>query len=106
MKGYPRHIATEKDFENLFSMPKHKARALINLESIEQLKDSKATRVISGSEETDDLVTEQIDNPKPRWKSKGFNSRSAVQSLITKQKKNNKRRKICTRYNKSSIMPA
>lgn len=87
MKGYPRHIATEKDYGNLFSMPEHKARALISLESIEQLKDKTANRVISGSEETDDLVTEIIDNPKPRWKSKGFNSRSAVQSLIAEQKK-------------------
>lgn len=87
MKGYPRHIATEKDFENLLGMPGHKARALINLESIEQLNDEKAKRAISGSEETDDLVTEQIDNPKPRWKSKGFNSRGAVQSLIAKHKK-------------------
>lgn len=84
MKKYPRHVATEKDFENLLEMPEHKARALKELESIEQLKDDKATRVISGSEETGDLVTEQIDNPKPRWKSKDFTSRGAVQNLIAK----------------------
>ena len=86
MKEYPRHIAMIKDFENLLGMPEHKSRALNDLESIEQLKDSKATRVISGSEEKDDLVTEQIDNPKPRWKSKGFASKGVLQSLIAKHK--------------------
>ena len=86
MKKYPRHIATEKDFENLLGTPKYKDRALNDLKALEQLKDDKATRVISGSEETKDLVTEQIDNPKPRWKSKGFINKDALQGLIAKHK--------------------
>lgn len=82
MRGYPKHIATVQDFENLLSVPEHKEQALVDLKALYLLTDDKATRVVTGSEETGDLVTEEIDNSRPLWMQKGFKSREAVADLI------------------------
>jgi len=82
MRGFPKHIATVQDFRNLLAMPEYKEKTLGYLKKIQMINDDKATRVISGSEETKDLVTEVIDNPMPLWKQKGLKSRRAVADLI------------------------
>jgi len=82
MKGYPKHIATKEDFLNLLSTDSFREQALKDLEAIYSMPDDTVVKVVSGSEETGDLVTEEIPNPMPLWKRKGFKSREEVKKLI------------------------
>ena len=83
MRSYPKYIATKTDFDNLFAMPEYKDQALVDLKLLQAVDDSKVIRVVSGSEEDDNLVTEEIDNPNPVWKQKGFATKKAVDDLVT-----------------------
>ena len=112
MRGYPKHINCKQDFLNLLEMPEHRERAKADLWKLQALDDSKATRVCvrkvqnpdAGEEYTvpgggmggegpitfirpdtiEEEYTEEIDNPMPLWKQKGFESREAVAALVTK----------------------
>ena len=80
MRGYPKTIGCKQDLINLQKeYPKEVAAHLQLL--ITEAK-TKATRVISGSEESGDLMTEEIDNPSPAWKRLGFESVDDVQKMI------------------------
>jgi hypothetical protein len=59
-----------------------KSRALAELIIIRDMDDDKASRTISIDETTGEAVTEEIDNPMPLWKVKGFGSREEVAALI------------------------
>jgi len=83
MRGYPKHIANKRDFENLTDMPEYKTQALADLKRLQAIDDAKVIRVVSGSEEDKNLVTEEIDNPNPVWKQKGFATKKAVDDLVT-----------------------
>ena len=83
MKGYPKYINCKQDFINLLDEPEYKALALEDLKAIRDLDDDKALRTISINEETGEETTEEIDNPMPLWKVKGFTSRQEVADLIT-----------------------
>jgi len=72
MRGYPKHIANKQDFDNLLDMPEYETQALADLKRLQVIDDAKVIRVVSGSEEDKNLVTEEIDNPNPVWKQKGF----------------------------------
>jgi len=82
MKGYPKYIATKQDFLNLLEVDEFKAKAIEDMKIIYNLEDDKAIRVVSGSEEIEDLVTEKVDNPMPLWKIKGFGSREEIAQII------------------------
>lgn len=86
MKGYPKYINTKQDFENLLAISKFRKRALKDLQIISKMNDALSTRVISGSEETKDLVIEEIDNPMPMWKQKGFITKKELHNLISAMK--------------------
>lgn len=79
---YPDHVATKQDFANLVAMPEYRQRALAELQAIYDAGDATVTRVVSGSTETGDLVTEEIENPNPVWKQRGFASRDDVLQMI------------------------
>lgn len=81
MKGYPKHIATKQDFVNLLLISEYKGQAITNLKAIHDLDDDKASRTVSISEDGT-AVMEEIDNPMPLWKVKGFTSRQDVADLI------------------------
>jgi len=83
MRGYPKHMATKQDFDNLLAMPEYEKQALADLKRLQGIDDAKVIRVVSGSVETDDLITEEIDNPNPVWKQKGFVTKKAVDDLVT-----------------------
>ena len=83
MREYPKNIATKQDFDNLLAMPEYAKQALADLKRLQAFDDSKVIRVVSGSEEDDNLVTEEIDNPNPVWKQKGFATKKAVDDLVT-----------------------
>jgi len=84
MRGYPKYVATKQDFLNLLSMDEHRGQATEDLIAIYQINNEKAVRVISGSEETKDLKIEEIENPMPLWKRKGFKSRQEIAGIIKK----------------------
>ena len=103
MKGYPKFVATKKDYENLLSMPEYRKQALADLQVIYDLDDELATKTLS-IKETDkkeiepelnlksavigekikrnDAELEVISNPMPLWKIKGFKSRQDVKKLM------------------------
>ena len=83
MKGYPKYINCKQDFINLLAEPEHQAQAIEDLKVIRDMEDYKALRVVSMDEETGEETTEEIDNPMPLWKVKGFSSRQEVADLIT-----------------------
>jgi len=87
MRGFPKHINCVQDFNNLLADKDLKRRALVELQKIYTTDDSKALRattLIDPSDPKSDWNTEEIDNPMPLWKQKGFESRKAVATLITK----------------------
>jgi len=83
MRGYPKHVATKTDFDNLLKMSEFKTQALADLKRLQAVDDAKVIRVISGSEEEKNLVTKEIDNPNPIWKQKGFSTKKALNDLIS-----------------------
>ena len=87
MRGYPKHINCVQDFNNLLADKALKARTLAELQEIYNKDDSKtlrATTLIDPEDPKSDWNTEEIDNPMPIWKQKGFESREAVAELIAK----------------------
>jgi len=85
MKGFPKHINTKQDFLNLLADDKFKTQALSELDRIYNLNDSKATKattLIDPDDEEKGWNTEEVDNPMPEWKLKGFTSREAVNTMI------------------------
>lgn len=75
MIGFPRHIATQTDFENLLSNKKYKKRALRELERLQDFDDRMVTRAVEPINPDDpetEWVTEEISNPYPLHKQKGF----------------------------------
>jgi len=83
MRGYPKHINCKQDFLNLLEMPEHRERVLKDIQKLQALDDAKVTRVVSGTEEEKNLVTEEIDNPNPRWKQLGFATTKELSTLAT-----------------------
>ena len=85
MKGYPKHINTTQDFTNLLADNKFKEKALTELGRIYNADDAKATiatTLIDPDDEEKGWNIEEIDNPMPEWKLKGFVSREAVNEMI------------------------
>ena len=85
MKGFPKTIATKQDFTNLLADDKFKKKALAELDRIYNIDDSKATKattLIDPDDEKKGWNIEEIDNPMPEWKLKGFASRKAVDDMI------------------------
>jgi len=82
MKGYPKYINCKQDYFNLLTEDEYRVQALEDLKAIHDLDDEKASRTISINEETGEAVMEEIDNPTPLWKVKGFTSRQDVADLI------------------------
>jgi len=87
MRGYPKYVATKKDYENLMAMKEYKDQAIKELSAIRDLDDDKAIEVVSSTtdEETgkETVVTKEIDNAMPAYKIKGFKSRQEVADLIS-----------------------
>ena len=87
MRGYPKFVATKKDYENLMAMPKYKDQAIKELSAIRDLDDDKAIEVVSSTKDEktgkETVVTKEIDNAMPAYKIKGFKSRQEVADLIS-----------------------
>lgn len=86
MKGYPKYIATRRDFENLLKMPEHKDRAMTELQAIYKKADDKAVIAETLKDPKDiqgEYITKEIANPSPLWKIMGFKTRQEVADLIS-----------------------
>jgi hypothetical protein len=87
MRGYPKHINTKRDLDNLLSMPEYKDRALADLKRLQTqaVDEAKVLQVVSGSEDEKNLVTAEIDNPNPAWKRLGFKDKKELDTLISEK---------------------
>jgi hypothetical protein len=83
MRSYPKYIATKQDFNNLLAIPEYKDQVLADLKLLQAIDDVTVLRIVSGSTEEGNLVTEEIDNPNPVWMQKGFVNKAELDSLIS-----------------------
>lgn len=81
MKGYPKHLNTKQDVENLIKdHPEFRERIEQDLQRILDEPDTvtKATTRIDLKDESKGYKTEIIPNLNPRWKQSGFADKSEV----------------------------
>jgi hypothetical protein len=81
MKGYPKFIATKQDYENLLTMPEFAKQAAADLEALakrDMTTVTRAIRLVDPAKPDGEWVTEEIVNPNPEWKRKGFETIKAV----------------------------
>jgi hypothetical protein len=84
MQGYPKVVATKKDYENLLKIPEFAGRAKTDLASLALVNTEKVTRAIRPvdvNKPDGNWVTEEIDNPSPIWKRKGFETTKEISGL-------------------------
>ncbi len=83
MRGYPKGLKNVQDYENLLSMPEHRAQALADLTRIAELDDDEVGRDDTPADAPPDAerVITRIPNPMPAYKLAGFVSREAVREL-------------------------
>ena len=75
MQGFPNHIATREDYENLLSMEEYKEEALVKLKELAAFDDRQVTRATKQKDPKNpmsDWETELIDNPYPLHAQRGF----------------------------------
>lgn len=85
MRGFPKHINSKTDIENLISMPEHLEKALKKLEEIQKVDDSKVVIDVTPADADLDAPRKIkiIDNPKPLYKRLGFEEKSQVDELTS-----------------------
>jgi hypothetical protein len=75
MIGFPRHIATKKDYENLLQDKDYKELAVKELEKLQDFDDRTVTIAIEPLDPDNpesEWETQEIDNPYPLHQQKGF----------------------------------
>lgn len=80
MVGFPKTIGCKQDLVNLKT--EYPVEVLAKLKEIEVEAGYTVSRVVSGSEETGDLVVEILPNPYPMWQRLGFVDLAEVQAMI------------------------
>ena len=85
MRGYPKHINTKQDLDNLLTIPEFKGKALADMKRLQAkaVAEAKVIRVVSGSEEEGNLITEEIDNPSPTYIKMGFKDKKELDDLVS-----------------------
>ena len=87
MKGYPEHFATVEDYKNIIrDFPDWRKRVKDELKALKDIKDDKVTRAVSLIDPEDpesDWITEEIPNPFPKYKQKGFKTKKKLNDLIS-----------------------
>ena len=91
MKGFPNYFATKEDYENILrDFPEWRKQVKDELKALKAIKDTKVTRAISPIDPDDpesEWITEEIDNPLPIHKQKGFKTRKQLDDLIVEAEK-------------------
>jgi len=87
MRGYPKHVATKEDYLNLLNMSEYEERARNELQNILALNDNMiivATTPIYSDNPEAGYNMEEIINPMPLWKQKGFSSlQDVIDTIVT-----------------------
>ncbi len=84
MRGYPKHLNTREDAENIRKdHPEFKEHLGKDLQQLlnESETITKATTLIDPKDESKGYNTVTIPNPNPKWKAMGFKDKSEVVSL-------------------------
>ena len=86
MKGYPSYFATKEDYENIMhDFPEWTSHVTKELQELKAIEDDKATcaiALINPDDPESDWITEEIDNPSPIHKQKGFKTKNELDALI------------------------
>ncbi len=86
MKGYPKYFATVEDYKNIVrDFPEWKKRVETELKALKNIKDTKvlkATTLIDPSKPELGWKTQEIDNPYPRYKQKGFKTKRELEDMV------------------------
>lgn len=86
MKGYPLYFATKEDFKNIANdFPNWRKRVKNELKKIQKIKDDKVTRaiqLIGPNDPESEWITEEIINPCPFYRQKGFKTKKELKDLI------------------------
>lgn len=85
MIGFPSVIATKDDYLNLLQDPEFHDQALTDLTSLRDFDDSKVTVAVTTGDDPmniNNTETEEINNPNPLWKQKGFESWQDVADTV------------------------
>ena len=75
MRGFPEHIATRQDYENLLGMSEHKEKALEKLRELAGFDDrivTRATKPLNPDDPMSDWEVEEIPNPYPLHDTKRY----------------------------------
>jgi len=87
MKDYPKYFATKEDYKNIMrDFPEWRKRVKEELKALKAIKDDKVTRAVALSDPDDpesDWITEEITNPYPKYKQKGFKTKQKLSDLIS-----------------------
>lgn len=96
MRGYPKHFNTKEDYENVLrDFPEWGERVIAELKEICNLNDDKMVHAIKpkvkkidkgvidiSRVEEEDWETEEVENPNPVYRQKGFSSREEINELL------------------------
>lgn len=85
MKGYPKHLNTKQDIENIQkNHPEFHERLKADLQRLLDESDTVTVAVspIDTKDESKGYNTITIPNPNPRWKQLGFQDKNEIVSLI------------------------
>jgi len=86
MKGYPDYFATKEDYANIIrDFPEWRKRVEEELKALKAIKDDTVLRAITPvnpEEPEGEWITEEINNPLPRFKQKGFATKKQLDDLI------------------------
>lgn len=112
MHGFPKHIATKQDYENLLSMNEYKEEAIKKLEELQDFDDRIVTRatdkLIDPNNPESDFIVEEIPNPYPQHAQKGFKVWEDVVGLNARNTRGKltieaRKREILSKYTKEEI---
>ena len=105
MIGFPGHIATVQDFQNLLNDTEFKDQALQKLQDIQDFDDRvvlRAVEPVDPDNPESEWITEEIENPNPLHRQKGFAEWIDVVKLSA-EVQGMKVSEILSRYSKEEI---
>lgn len=108
MKGFPEIIATKEDFENLLNDENFKEEALLKLQELQDHDDRTvtiATEPIDQEDPESEWNVEEIENPLPVHKQKGFSEWLDVVRLNS-EAQGTKVSELCEKYSQTEIESA
>lgn len=87
MRGFPKTIGVMADLNNLVEEYPDKVLAFATALDTNAKANAKVVRVVSGSEEQNNLVTVEMDHPNPAYKRLGFKALADIKEFIDKKAK-------------------